>query len=70
MSCTHENLKTFQFKDGQVIYCCPDCTAFDLHRSAVLAGKSTKAMVIKEDNPEEDIDGEESFSGVEAEIAG
>lgn len=72
MSCTHENLKSFKFKDGQVIYCCPDCTAFDTHRIAVLAGKAPKAKAVagNEEEFEEECSGEESECGVEAAVAG
>lgn len=77
MSCTHEHIKSFQFKDGQTIYCCPDCTAYDNHRIGVLAGKPPKAKAVVEPEvvePEEELEeecsGEESECGVEAAVAG
>lgn len=73
MSCTHENIKSFQFKDGQTIYCCPDCTAYDNHRIAVLAGKPPKVKAVVpeiEEELEEECSGEESECGVEAEVTG
>jgi hypothetical protein len=42
--CVHPQLKGFTFSDGQTIHMCPDCTKFDAHRRAVLAG--TKGGVI------------------------
>ncbi|MGO9083587.1 MAG: hypothetical protein ACLQBK_00025 [Candidatus Sulfotelmatobacter sp.] len=36
--CGHPQLKSFKFSDGQTIHMCPDCTKFDGHRHAVLAG--------------------------------
>jgi len=73
MSCTHEHIKSFQFKDGQTIYCCPACTAYDTHRIAVLAGKppKVKAVIVEpEEELEEECSGEESECRDEAAVAG
>jgi len=40
--CGHPQLKGFTFSDGQTIHMCPDCTKFDEHRRAVLAGSRRK----------------------------
>jgi len=40
--CNHVGLRSFAFKDGQQIKCCPICTLFDEHRRAVLAGAKRK----------------------------
>lgn len=39
MACPHEKLRSFTFSDGKQIKLCPDCSAFDAARSAVLRYK-------------------------------
>lgn len=40
--CGHPQLKSFTFSSGQTIHMCPDCSKFDVHRRAVLAGTKRK----------------------------
>jgi hypothetical protein len=34
--CKHTGLRSFTFRDGQTIECCPSCPHFDKHRREVL----------------------------------
>jgi hypothetical protein len=39
--CDHVSLRSFAFKDGQQIKCCPSCTLFDQHRREVLCASKS-----------------------------
>lgn len=41
--CNHIGIRSFAFKDGQQIKCCPSCTLFDHNRREVLCPSSATA---------------------------